>query len=67
MLIGVELPWIALWAYEPIAGEVVCGIGRLDSDGSEQRVWFLQLGSRIAAYPRRVIGTFLSSTWGINL
>lgn len=59
VLTGVSDASVVVWRYPPEPGHVVLGIGRVDLDGHESRVWVSQSTDRSADYPQTVLGRFL--------
>ena len=56
---GNEDPVVVVSSRPPDAGDIVLGIGRLDSSGRESRYWIQQTTDLTSVYPWEVLGSFI--------
>lgn len=56
---GNEMPVVVVSSRPPDPGDIVLGIGRIDSSGRETRYWIQQTADLIAAYPWEVLGSYI--------
>jgi hypothetical protein len=60
LFVGNDPVTLTLWQYPPEPGDVVLGIGKMDSwTGSEERLWLIQKQSVADRWPNTVIAQYL--------
>jgi len=52
-------PWVTISTRPPDPGDIVLGIGRIDSSGRESRYWIQQTQDLTSFYPWEVLGSYL--------
>ena len=56
---GNSPPWVTVSSRPADAGDIVLGIGRIDSSGRESRHWIQQTKDLTSIYPWEVLGSYL--------
>ena len=56
---GNSAPWVTVSTRPPDFGDIVLGIGRIDSSGRESIYWIQQVVDLVTVYPWEVLGSYL--------
>lgn len=59
IFVGNEAPVVVVSSRPPDAGDIVLGIGRIDSSGRESRHWIQQTTDLTSVYPWEVLGSYI--------